>query len=68
MKNTLNADDYVRAARRLEKSAGWKYQAQRFMLNRLSEIARVKEEAKTGSINHRRDPNSSSMTEGTEDL
>lgn len=48
MKNTLDADDYIRAAKRLEKSAGWKYQTQRFLLNRLSEIARLKEEGKRG--------------------
>lgn len=48
MKNTLDADDYIRATQRLEKSAGWKYQAQRFMLNRLSEIARMKEETRNG--------------------
>lgn len=35
----LYAEDYIKAIKRIQKSSGWKYQTQRYALNRLSEIA-----------------------------
>lgn len=48
MINKLDADAYIRACRRIEKSAGWKYGTQRFIINRLSEISRLEKAVQRG--------------------
>ncbi len=45
----IKAKDYIQAAKKLEKSSGWKYQSQRFLLNRLTEISKLKKEAESGN-------------------
>lgn len=44
----LNADALLRASKRLNSSA-WKYQTQRFLINRLDEIAETERQLKSGS-------------------
>lgn len=44
----LNAEVLIRATKRLKQS-GWKYQTQRFMINRLAEIAAMEEEIRNGT-------------------
>lgn len=44
MMERLDADAYIKAVKRLEKSSGWKYQSQRFLLNRLTEISALQKE------------------------
>lgn len=39
----------MEAAKKLEKSSGWKYRTQIFLLNRLSEIAKLKKEVESGT-------------------
>lgn len=48
MMEKLNAQALIRATRRLKQS-GWKYQTQRFMVNRLAEIAQMEREIKEGT-------------------
>lgn len=43
----ITVNQYLEAAKKLEKSSGWKYKSQVFLLNRLSEIARLKKEIET---------------------
>nr|DAE71048.1 MAG TPA: hypothetical protein [Caudoviricetes sp.] len=38
----ITTDDYIKACKRLGKSSGWKYQTQRYLLNRLTEISKLK--------------------------
>lgn len=47
MKN-LNGESYFLACKRLYKSSGWKYVSQKFLLNRLSNISKLKEEVDKG--------------------
>lgn len=44
----LNADTYLKAAKNLKKSSGWKYQTQKFLLNELTEIFRLEDEVNSG--------------------
>lgn len=44
----LTTDDYIKALKRVERSASWKYQTQRFMLNRLTEISKLKKQVDKG--------------------
>lgn len=44
----LNGNAYVKACKRLEKSAGWKYGAQKYLLNRLTEISELKKNVDDG--------------------
>ena len=44
----LTANVYIKASKRIEKSAAWKYQTQRFMLNRLTEISKLKKQVDKG--------------------
>lgn len=48
MLERLDADAYIRATKRLERSSGWKYETQRFLLNRLTEISALQKEVNTG--------------------
>lgn len=45
----IKAEDYIKAAAKLARSSGWKYQSQRFLLNRLTEISRLKKETQSGN-------------------
>ena len=45
----LTARKYIEATKKLSKSSGWKYQTQRFLLNRLTEISRLKKEVESGN-------------------
>ena len=45
----ITARKYTEAAKKLSKSSGWKYQTQRFLLNRLTEISRLKKEVESGN-------------------
>lgn len=45
----LNGDAYIKASKRLEKSAGWKFGAQQFLLNRLTEISELKKNIDGGT-------------------
>lgn len=47
MKITIK--QYIEAAKKLDKSSGWKFQSQKFLLNRLSEIAKLKRDIETGN-------------------
>ncbi|WP_432647485.1 reverse transcriptase domain-containing protein [Mitsuokella sp.] len=38
----LTADDYVKAVQRIERASGWKYQTQKYVINRLTEISELK--------------------------
>lgn len=40
---------YIKASKRLERSAGWKYSTQRFLINRLSEISALKKSVDSGT-------------------
>lgn len=44
----IKAKQYIEASQKLTKSSGWKYQSQRFLLNRLSEISKLKKEVESG--------------------
>ena len=44
----LDGNAYVQACKRLEKSAGWKYGAQKYLLNRLTEISELKKTVDEG--------------------
>lgn len=44
----LNGNAYVKACKRLEKSAGWKYGAQKYILNKLTEISELKQNVNDG--------------------
>lgn len=44
----LDGDAYIRACKRLEKSAGWKYSAQQYLLNRLTNISELKKSVNSG--------------------
>lgn len=45
----ITTEQYIAAAKKLTKSSGWKYRSQKFLLNRLSEIARLKKEIENGT-------------------
>ena len=45
----ITIEQYIEAAKKLAKSSGWKYKSQAFLLNRLSEIAKLKKEIETGT-------------------
>lgn len=45
----LDGDAYIRACKRLEKSAGWKYSAQQYLMNRLTELAALKKDVDSGT-------------------
>lgn len=44
----LDGDAYIRACKRLEKSAGWKYSAQQYLMNRLTELSALKKDVDAG--------------------
>lgn len=45
----LTGDNLVKATKRLEKSGGWKYQPQKFILNRLTKISELKKCIENGT-------------------
>lgn len=45
----FDADTFVRGARRLERSSGWKQSAQQFLLNRLTEVSALQKNAQDGT-------------------
>lgn len=45
----ITTEQYIAAAKKLAKSSGWKYRSQKFLLNRLSEIAKLKKEVENGT-------------------
>lgn len=45
----LDGDAYIRACKRLEKSAGWKYSAQQYLMNRLTELSALKKDIEGGT-------------------
>lgn len=45
----LDGDAYIRACKRLEKSAGWKYSTQQYLLNRLTNISELKKSVDAGA-------------------
>lgn len=45
----LTANDYIKATKRIEKSAAWKYQTQQYVLNRLTEISKLKKAVDHGT-------------------
>ena len=45
----ITANQYLEATKKLAKSSGWKYKSQAFLLNRLSEIVKLKKEIETGT-------------------
>lgn len=44
----LDGGAYIRACKRLEKSAGWKYSAQQYLMNRLTELSALKKDVDAG--------------------
>lgn len=44
----LDGDAYIRACKRLEKSAGWKYSTQQYLMNRLTELSALKKDVDAG--------------------
>ena len=44
----LDGDAYIRACKRLEKSAGWKYSTQQYLMNRLTELSALKKDVNAG--------------------
>ena len=44
----ITAEQYIEATKKLAKSSGWKYKSQAFILNRLSEIFKLKREVEAG--------------------
>ena len=45
----LTADDYINGVKRLEKSSSWKSKTQQYVLNRLSNINKLKESVDSGT-------------------
>ena len=45
----LTADDYINGVKRLEKSSPWKSKTQQYVLNRLSNINKLKESVDSGT-------------------
>lgn len=45
----LDGDAYIRACKRLDKSAGWKYSAQQYLMNRLTELSALKKDVNAGT-------------------
>lgn len=48
MREKLDGDAYIRACKRLEKSAGWKYSTQQYLMNRLTELSALKKDVDAG--------------------
>ena len=48
MYEKLDGDAYIRACKRLEKSAGWKYSTQQYLINRLTELSALKKDVDAG--------------------
>lgn len=44
----LDGSTYIKACKRLEKSAGWKYSTQQYLMNRLTELSVLKKDVDTG--------------------
>ena len=44
----LDGDAYIRACKRLEKAAGWKYSTQQYLMNRLTELSALKKDVDAG--------------------
>lgn len=44
----LTADDYIHAVKRIEKASSWKEHTQQYLLNRLSNIAKLQEQIESG--------------------
>lgn len=44
----LDGDAYIRACKRLERSAGWKYSTQQYLMNRLTELSALKKDVDAG--------------------
>ncbi len=44
----LDGGAYIRACKRLEKSAGWKYSTQQYLMNRLTELSALKKDVDAG--------------------
>lgn len=47
----MNTQDYIDASKKLQKASGWKFQTQKFLLNRLTEISALQKEVKSGEYN-----------------
>lgn len=49
MTRNIDADAFIRGTCRLERSSGWKQSAQRFLLNRLTEVSNLQKDVLTGT-------------------
>ena len=49
MTKNIDADAFIRGTCRLERSSGWKQSAQRFLLNRLTEVSNLQKDVLTGT-------------------
>lgn len=49
MTNRIDADAFIRGTGRLDRSSGWKQSAQRFLLNRLTEVSTLQKAVQDGA-------------------